>query len=240
MPGRGGFTTPCQVVAMLPTMVAPTSTCTKGRVSPFGPQRHVEHADHALVACEQAGHAGGGFGVDREQVAGHMHHAAQARGGWHVDAVVVLGAEVDGGEVAIGELRSQRRVAADQGQGAVAVALGLEDLVALDAAELADRAVHRADKGGIGQRASAGFERPGEELVEGRVSGRIGVRRLGHVDAVALDEAADDGLGDAPALPAGDAPGQSCQGQLGHQVLQGDEQGHEENLGQRVDNWRRL
>ena len=28
-PGRGGLTKPCQTVAMLPTMVAPTSTCTK-------------------------------------------------------------------------------------------------------------------------------------------------------------------------------------------------------------------
>jgi hypothetical protein len=30
VPGRGGFTTPCHTVAMLPTMVAPTSTSTKG------------------------------------------------------------------------------------------------------------------------------------------------------------------------------------------------------------------
>ena len=29
-PGRGGLTTPCHTVAMLPTMVAPTSTSTMG------------------------------------------------------------------------------------------------------------------------------------------------------------------------------------------------------------------
>jgi hypothetical protein len=46
------------------------------------------------------------------------------------------------------------------------VALGLEDLVALDAAELADRAVDRADVVGVGQRAGARLERAGEEFVE--------------------------------------------------------------------------
>jgi hypothetical protein len=37
------------------------------------------------------------------------------------------------------------------------VSLGLEDLVALDGAELADRAVDRADEIGVGQRPAPGF-----------------------------------------------------------------------------------
>ena len=53
------------------------------------------------------------------------------------------------------KLRGQRGVAADQRGGRVAVALGLEDLVALDRAELADRAVDRADQVGVGQRPRA-------------------------------------------------------------------------------------
>jgi hypothetical protein len=67
-----------------------------------------------------------------------MDHAPQAPRAGHVDAVVVARAEVDGGEVAVLELRRQPLVAAEQGGGAVGVALGLEDLVVLDAAELAD------------------------------------------------------------------------------------------------------
>jgi hypothetical protein len=74
-----------------------------------------------------------------------------------VDAVVVPRAEVEGGELAVLELDRQVAVAAHQGVGGVAVALGLEDLVALDAAELADGAVHRADEVGVGQRAGAGL-----------------------------------------------------------------------------------
>jgi hypothetical protein len=46
------------------------------------------------------------------------------------------------------------------------VALGLEDLVALDAAELADGAIHRAEVVGAGQRPGARLERAGEEFVE--------------------------------------------------------------------------
>jgi hypothetical protein len=43
-------------------------------------------------------------------------------------------------------------IAADQRRGRIVVALGLENLVALDGAELADRAVDRADEVGVGQR----------------------------------------------------------------------------------------
>ncbi len=43
------------------------------------------------------------------------------------------------------KLRRQLRVAADQRGRGEAVALGLQDMVVVDLAELADRAVHRAD-----------------------------------------------------------------------------------------------
>jgi hypothetical protein len=59
-----------------------------------------------------------------------------------VDAVVVARAQVQIGETAMLELRGQFGIAADQGGGAEVVALGLEDLVVVDRAELAD-ARHR-------------------------------------------------------------------------------------------------
>ena len=170
---------------MLPTMVAPTSTSTKGPAPP------VEDAHHAFVAREQPRHAARGGRVHREQFARHMDHARQPAGAGHVDAVVVLRAQVQRGEVAVVELRGQRRVAADQRGGAVVVALGLEDLVAADAAELADRAVHRAHQVGLRQRPHAGLQRAREEVVEALVGSDVGFGGLGHVHAVAADEPAD-------------------------------------------------
>jgi hypothetical protein len=52
--------------------------------------------------------------VDREQVARHVDHAHQAAVARHVDAVVVLGRQVQGGEVAVVEAVRQRRVAGQQ------------------------------------------------------------------------------------------------------------------------------
>jgi hypothetical protein len=106
----------------------------------------LEDADHALVAREQARHAARRHRVHREQVTRHVDHARQPPGAGHVDAVVVLRAQVERGEQAVLELRSQHRIAAHQRRRRVAVALGLEDLVAVDGAELADRAVDRADE----------------------------------------------------------------------------------------------
>lgn len=54
-----------------------------------GAELAIEHADHALVAGEQAWHAPGGGGVDGEQFARHVDHAQQPSGAGHVDAVVV-------------------------------------------------------------------------------------------------------------------------------------------------------
>jgi hypothetical protein len=79
-------------------------------------------------------------------------------------------------------------IAADQRGRRVAVALGLQDLVVLDATELADRAVDGADQVGIGERPRAVLQRAGEELVEAAVRGDVADRRLAHVDAVLADE----------------------------------------------------
>jgi hypothetical protein len=52
-------------------------------------------------------------------------------------------------------LRGQHGITADQCGGRIVVSLGLEDPVAVDGAELADRAVDRADEIGVGQRPGA-------------------------------------------------------------------------------------
>lgn len=124
--------------------------------------------------------------------------------------------------MAVGKLRGQLSIAADQGLGAVVVALGLKNLVACvagDGAQLADGPIDGADPVGIGQGAHAGAQGPGEELVEAFVRGGVGLQRFAHVDVVALDEPADDGGGGGPAFQAGKATHQAGQGLLGQQVL---------------------
>jgi hypothetical protein len=69
------------------------------------------------------------------------------------------------------ELGGQFGVAADQRGSAELVALGLEDLVVVDGAELADAAVDRADEIGVGQRTGVRAQRAREELVEAGVMG---------------------------------------------------------------------
>ena len=154
--------------------------------------RGVEHADHALIARKQTGHHARRRRVHGKQHARHVDHAAQPGIAGHVDAVVVARAEVDGGEMPVLKLRRQVGVTAQQRTRAVAVRLGLENLVTLDRAQLADRAVDRAHVIGLGQRPNAGLERAGEEIVEAGVGRRVGFGRVRHVDAVALDELADD------------------------------------------------
>jgi hypothetical protein len=179
----------------------------------------LEHAHHPLVAGEQAGHAPGGGGVDREQGAGHVDHAAQAAVAGHVDAVVVPRAEVEGGELAVLELDGQVPVAAHQGMGGVVVALGLEDAVPVDVPELADGAIHRADEVGSGQGPGAGLEGAGEEIVETGVARDVRIGRFGHVDPVAPHEPADHRGSEPPGLRTGQRAGQHGDGLLGDQVL---------------------
>jgi hypothetical protein len=57
-----------------------------------------------------------------------LQHAVQR----HVDAVIILGRQIDGGKVAILEQRHQILEAAQQLAGAVVVALGLDDATLAD------------------------------------------------------------------------------------------------------------
>ena len=125
----------------------------------------------------------------------------------------------------------QRCVAAHQSACAVAVALGLEHLIACNLAALADGAVHGADIRGMGQRACAGVERAGEKLVEALVTGRVRVGRFAHVHVVALDEPVDDAGGRAAPLAARHPARKGGQGLLGDQVLRQNRQAVREGTG---------
>ena len=78
-------------------------------------------------------------------------------------------------KLAVLELRRQRSVTTDQGGGRIVMALGLENLVAIDRTELADRPIDRADEIRLGQRPRAGLQWPREELVEADVAVDIGI-----------------------------------------------------------------
>ena len=142
--------------------------------------------------------------------------------------MVVAWAEVNGGEVTVLELRRQGRIAPEQRAGAVVVALGLEDLVPLDGAELAHCAIYGADQVGCGQWAGAVAQGTGEEFVEGGVGRGVGVGGFAHVHAVARDEAADHGGGPTPSAQAGQPAHEGGEGLLGQEVLRenGEAVGH--------------
>lgn len=175
----------------------------------------IEHADDPLVAGEQAGDAARRRRVDGEQFTGHINHARQAAVAGHVDAVVVARAQVQVGEAAVFELGRQGRIAAHQGRGAEAVALGLEYLVPVDRAELADAAIDGADVVGLRQRTGVRAQRAREKVVEARVMRDVRVQRLIHVDVVAADEPADQTRGHGAALAPATRPAKLVNAPLG-------------------------
>ena len=179
----------------------------------------LKHAHHPLVARKQPGHPACCGGVDGEQRARHMHHAQQAPGARHVNAVVVAWAEVDGGKVTVLELCSQLGVPPEQGLGTVVVALGLEYLPIFNRPELADGAIHRANPWRFGQRTGALAQGAGEEIVEAGIGRRVGFGGFAHVNAVALNETLDENGSPCPSVQPGHAAHEVGQGLFGQEVL---------------------
>ena len=60
-----------------------------------------EQVDDSLVAAEQAGYGSGCGGADAEQSPRHMGHSHQFAAEGHMNAVIILGGEIDGGELAV-------------------------------------------------------------------------------------------------------------------------------------------
>ena len=118
----------------------------------------------------------------------------------------------------------QRGVPADQLGRGEAMPLGLQDMVIVDRAELADGTVHRRDEIGIGQRPRARFQRAAEKIVERGVAGNVRVFGLAHVDAVFSDEPADQPGRRPPPTRPGNAPGKTGQPAFGQEILRQDRQ----------------
>lgn len=153
--------------------------------------RRLEHAHGALVAGEQARQAARSGRVHREQCTGHIDHPCQLAVIRHVQAVVVLGRQIQIGEAAMAELGRQRGVATNQLSGCETMALGLQDVMVVNCAELADRTVHWADEVSRRDWAQAWLERTGEELVEAPVARDLRIFCFAHVDAILAHKLAD-------------------------------------------------
>ncbi len=162
-------------------------------------QRHpaeigVEFADDALVAREESRHGARGRGIHAEQIAGNVHGAERLARDRHVDAVIVVGREIDAGEGAIEIGLRGARVGAQQFVQRVVVPLGLQQLAVGDRAALAERAVDGTDDGVVrgidGPRAGTQCAR--EKIVEAAIGERIGLRCFRHVHFIAAQEVRDD------------------------------------------------
>ncbi len=186
----------------------------------------VEQANHALVAGKQFGDVLCGGLVDREQAARHVDHFPQGTGQRHVHAVVILGRQVDGGELAAHERRGHCRVTAQQLLRAETVALGLEDAAVLDRAKLADGTVGGAQDGarGLVQWAGTRLQGAGEEGIEVLVGAQVLDQRFAHVDLITLGEPGGEGVLEPAHAALGDAAGQPRQQVVRQQVLADDEQ----------------
>jgi hypothetical protein len=179
----------------------------------------LEHAHHALVTREQARHAARGGRVHGKQLARHVEHACQPAIAGHVQAVVVLGAEIEVGKAPVLEAGRQARIAADQRGGGEGMPLGLENLVILDLAELADRAIHRADKVRLRQRPRTFLQRPRKEVIEAGVARDVRIGGLAHIDAILGHEPFDQARGRRSALGPGNTASQVGEGTFRQKVL---------------------
>jgi hypothetical protein len=131
--------------------------------------------------------------VHAEQLAGYVKTLAQFTVQWHVDAVVVIGCQVDSREAAAGEGAFPGLVAREQRAQGVVVALGLQQPVFGEWARLAHRAIDGRDNGARVRvhRARAGAQGAREKLVETFVGRGVRLHGVAHVRAEAAHEQPD-------------------------------------------------
>ena len=141
-------------------------------------------------------------------------------------AVVVLGRQVNSGELAAHKGRGAFVVAAQQLQHAEAVAFGLEDTTVLDRAKLADGAVGGAEDGirRCVERSCTLFQGAGEEGIEVLVGVQLLDFGFAHVDLVLLGKPVDQAALEPACLALGGAADQAREQVVGQQVLAEDEQ----------------
>src|SRR5690606_10857679 len=110
-----------------------------------------------------------------------------------MNAVIVLGRQVNSCKLAILKRSGEFRIASEKIHQIKVMAFSLKDATLADAAQLADGAIHRAGNfiGASDKRAGARFERAGKKVVEAGIVFCIFMQGFSHVDLIALDEPTD-------------------------------------------------
>src|ERR1700691_6297893 len=142
-----------------------------------------------------------------------------------MNAVIVVRRQVDRGKRAAFETVGPLLFGQQLGQRVVSP-FGLQQPVSIDAAAFAHRAIDRARDGGhaSGNRARVRLECTREELVKARVTIRIGLDRLGHVDCEPFEKRANQKILEPGRAHARGGEDQSRYSVLRQDILQPDEQ----------------
>ena len=111
-------------------------------------------------------------------------------------AVIILGRQVNSGELTAHEYCCALRVTAQQFDRAEAVTLGLKDPALFNFTQLADCAIGRAEHGARAavERAGAIFQGAGKKVIEVSKSSQVFNLGFFHVDVVLLGEPADQAI----------------------------------------------
>ncbi|OIQ71644.1 hypothetical protein GALL_467360 [mine drainage metagenome] len=117
------------------------------------------------------------------------------------------------------KLCRQGGIAPQQRRAAVQVPLGLENLLTLKAAKLADGPIHRANQAGRSQRPHTRGQFTGEKIIKSGVTGDVRVGCLKHVDPVALHKPGNQAGRQGTEPSPGQVPCQQGEPLLGQQVL---------------------
>ena len=155
----------------------------------------------------------------RKQFARYIDHADERTIARHVNAVIILRAEIQRGEASIHELGGKDRITSQQCRGRILVALCLKNLIALDRTKLTDSAINRANVIRLCEWADACAQGACEKIIKASVAADVRISRFSHVDAIAADEPADQTCRQAPSPGARDFSADCRKRLLRQQIL---------------------
>ncbi len=139
-----------------------------------------------------------------------------------MDAVIITGRQIGGDELAINKLCRHPLITCQQGVNGVVMTFSLENLIAINVAELADSAIRgQGDEIGIGiHRTRIVFQRTNEKVIKGAIAGGIGLTRFRHVDFVKPDKDVNDQFGQPTTAATGAPTGKFSQPFLRENMIQ--------------------
>ena len=117
-----------------------------------------------------------------------MDHSNQAACAGHVHPVVILRAQVNGGEIPAVKIFSQRSYPPHQRRRGVIVPFSLEYPVSGNNPELAYGSIGRADIIGLRDRTRFCKQGTGKEIIERPITSNVRIYRFIHIDAVMPDK----------------------------------------------------